>query len=77
MEISWSLMWNDEISIFCMMYKMNLQNGNCQICQNFCILLYVKYEISIFFIMNDKYQNTYSVSREFVNYGNYKKKLKK
>ena len=28
--------------------------------------------------MNDKYQNTYSVSCEFVNYGNYpKKKTKK
>lgn len=34
-------------------------------------------EISIFFIMNDKYQNTYSVSWEFVNYGNYQKKTKK
>lgn len=27
--------------------------------------------------MNDKYQNTYSVSCEFVNYGNYQKKTKK
>lgn len=54
MEISWSLMWNDQISIFSMMYKMNLQNGNCQICQNFCILLYVKY--GNFYILHNEWQ---------------------
>ena len=35
MEISWLLMWN-EISIFCMMYKMEIIKY-----QNFCILRYV------------------------------------
>ena len=49
MEISLLLMWNDEISIFCMMYKMEIVKY-----QNFCILLYVKY--GNFYILHNEWQ---------------------